>query len=202
MKKRQLLRYRLSLALGAAVLLPALMATPALAHDALESTSPAADATVSLAPTTVSLTLSKPPTDSDSLTLSIITVTDGEGKTVSDGKVVIQGPTLSTAITSGSAGKYKVLWRAVSSDGHPVEGDYTFTVEDQGAAGKATTFPATTAPVSGIEASADGSDAADQPKSSNNGRLTLAIGIPAAILAAAIGTLIIVRRQIGKSNAS
>ena len=81
------------------------------------------------APETVSLTLSEPPTDSKSLNLSIITVTDGAGKTVSDGNVTVYGPTLSTKITAGSAGTYKVMWRAVSSDGHPIEGKYSFTVQ-------------------------------------------------------------------------
>ncbi|MHA7176959.1 copper resistance CopC family protein [Arthrobacter sp. Sr24] len=206
MKTRPIRRYRLRLALAAAMLIPAFAAAPALAHDALESTVPASDATVAVAPSSVSLTLSNPPADSDSLKLSIITVTDGEGKTVSDGNVTIQGPTLSTAITPGSNGQYKVLWRAVSSDGHPIEGNYAFTVEDPKQITAVTKAP-TEAPT---EAAAEGSPtattgagtAAEEPAASNAGTLVLAIGIPAAILAAALVTLIIVRRNLRKTEAS
>ncbi|MCQ6273293.1 copper resistance protein CopC, partial [Pseudarthrobacter sp. R1] len=130
MKPRSTFRSRLRLTAVAALLLPAaLTASPALAHDALSSTTPARDSVVTTAPETVSLTLTQPPTDSASLNLSIITVTDGAGATVSDGTVSVEGPTLSTKTAAGSPGTYTVLWRAVSSDGHPIEGNYTFTVQ-------------------------------------------------------------------------
>ncbi|MEV8181404.1 MULTISPECIES: copper resistance CopC family protein [Micrococcaceae] len=201
MKKFQIRRYRLRMALAAAALIPAFAAAPALAHDALESTVPGVDATVAVAPSSVSLTLSNPPADSESLKLSLITVTDGEGKTVSDGQVTIQGPTLSTKITNGSSGQYKVLWRAVSSDGHPIEGNYAFTVQDLSQGATVTAAPTTVVPEASPAVNAASDVTSDQPESSNAGGLVLAIGIPAAILAAIVGTMIIVRRSLRKSEA-
>lgn len=120
MHARLTFKARLRLAAIAAILIPAATAaSPALAHDSLSSTSPDRDTVITHAPETVSLTLSEPPADSKNLNLSTIIVTDGAGKTASDGKVTVYGPTLSTDLSEGSPGTYKVLWRAVSSDGHP-----------------------------------------------------------------------------------
>lgn len=191
-------RIRFRLALAAAVMIPALAAAPAQAHDALQSTSPAQDTTVTTAPETVSLTLSEPPTDSDSLNLSIITVTDGTGKTLSDGKVTVTGPTISTKIAQGSNGPYKVLWRAVSSDGHPIEGNYSFTVQgparaDATVSPSATPSPAASPPAATVPGQV-------KPPNDDNGPLTA--GIAAAILAAAIGVLYLARRRRAKNAAS
>ncbi|WP_346927876.1 copper resistance CopC family protein [uncultured Arthrobacter sp.] len=76
----------------------------------------------------LSLTLSDAPLKSAQLNTSILKVTDSTGKTLSDDNVQVNGATLSTAITAGQPGPYTVQWRAVSSDGHPIEGTYTFTV--------------------------------------------------------------------------
>lgn len=202
MKTPQIRSFRPLLALAAAALIPAFSAAPALAHDALESTEPVVDATVAVAPSSVSLTLSNPPADSESLKLSVITVTDGVGKTVSNGQVTIQGPTLSTEITSGSSGQYKVLWRAVSSDGHPIEGNYAFTVQEPTQGATADVVPTTLAPAASAAESTDSGAAVEQPESPNAGGLVLAIGIPAAVLAAIIATMLIVRRNLRKTEAS
>jgi methionine-rich copper-binding protein CopC len=104
-QKRLTLRARLRLAAVAAILIPAAVAaTPAAAHDSLSSAAPARDAVRTAAPDTVSLTLSEPPLDSGQLDTSILTVTDGAGKTVSAAKVTVDGPTLSTKITAAEAG--------------------------------------------------------------------------------------------------
>ncbi|WP_244296754.1 copper resistance CopC family protein [Paenarthrobacter nitroguajacolicus] len=146
-------RVRLALALVAAATFPALAAAPAQAHDSLTSTTPAKDTTVTAAPATVSLTLSEPPTDAASLTTSVIkvtdstgaTISDSTGATISDGKVTVSGATLSTTVIKGANGPYTVLWRAVSSDGHPIEGSYSFTVQDPTPAVTATAQPGQTA---------------------------------------------------------
>lgn len=202
MKTLQLWRRRIRLAVAAAILIPAFAAAPALAHDALESTVPAVDATVAVAPSSVSLTLSNPPADSESLQLSIINVTDGEGKTVSDGKVTIQGPTLSTVVTNGRSGQYKVSWRAVSSDGHPIEGQYAFTVQELTQGTAVAVVPTALAPEASAPVGAGSGVVSEQPASSNTGSLVLVIGIPAAVLAAIVGTLIIARRNLRKTEAS
>lgn len=200
MKPRSTYRFRLRLAAVAALLAPAaLAASPALAHDALSSTAPARDAVVGTAPDTVSLTLTQPPTDSSSLNLSVITVTDGAGTTVSDGTVSVDGPTLTTKIAPGTAGTYTVLWRAVSSDGHPIEGKYSFTV--QAAATVAAPEPATSAATPTAEAAAPPSatpttaNAMPPAPRPNDDNAPLAVGIAFGLLAAALGATLWIRRR-------
>lgn len=58
-----------------------------------------------------------------------ITVTDPKGKAVHSGKVSVAGKQLSIALrTSKVLGKYRVTYRAISADGHPITGKYEFTL--------------------------------------------------------------------------
>ena len=189
-------RFRLALALAAGLLIPAVAAGPALAHDALQSTSPAADATLTSAPGTVSLTLSEPPTDSESLDLSVITVTDGDGKTLSDGKVTVTGATISTTVAPGANGPHKVLWRAVSSDGHPIEGSYSYTVQDPAR----TTSAASPAPA--VASAAPETTDVERVKPPNNDNALLTLGIAAAVIAALAGILFLGRRKQARNRNS
>lgn len=101
-----------------------LVAGPASAHDSVESTSPAAGATVPTAPETVSLTLSERP-----LALGTqIKVNDAAGTNWADGAVQIVDNVASQKLKAGApAGPYTVQWRVASSDGHPIEGTFGFT---------------------------------------------------------------------------
>lgn len=189
------LNNRLRLAAVAAIMIPAALtaATPALAHDALSSTNPAQDAVIAKAPETVSLTLSEPPADSTNLKLSTITVTDGAGNTVSDGIATVYGPSISTKTSAGTPGTYTVLWRTVSSDGHPIDGKYSFTVQAQ--AGQpvpaaSTPGPSTAAPQPSATTSEE-----DRFRPPSNDNAPLVLGIVAAILAAAFGAALLIRRR-------
>jgi methionine-rich copper-binding protein CopC len=196
-QKRLTLRARLRLAAVAAILIPAAVAaTPAAAHDSLSSAAPARDAVLTAAPDTVSLTLSEPPLDSGQLDTSILAVTDGAGKTVSDAKVTVDGPTLSTKITAGEAGTYTVRWRAVGSDGHPIEGKYSFTV--QPAAG---TPPASATPAAPATPAAAQSTEFEPVPPPDNSNAPLALGIAAAVLAAALAITLFIRTR-GKNAGS
>lgn len=99
-------------------------AGPASAHDAVESTSPAANATVPVPPAAVSLTLSNHP-----LALGTqIKVNDAGGTNWADGAAEIVDNVVSQKLRSGApAGAYTVQWRVASSDGHPIDGTFTFT---------------------------------------------------------------------------
>ncbi|ADX75176.1 uncharacterized protein, copper resistance protein CopC-like protein (plasmid) [Pseudarthrobacter phenanthrenivorans Sphe3] len=197
MKLRPTYRFRLRLAAVAALLVPAaLTASPALAHDALSSTAPARDAVVTTAPDAVSLTLNQPPTESGSLNLSVITVTDGAGTTVSDGTVTVDGPTLSTKTAPGAPGTYTVLWRAVSSDGHPIEGKYSFTVQAPAAAAPvASAAPSTEAAPSAAPTATSVANAMPTAPRPNDDNAPLAVGIAFGALAAALGITMWVRRR-------
>lgn len=134
----------LGLITAAAVLLgiALLAAAPASAHDAVESTSPAAGAALPTPPATVSLTLTNKP-------LAIgtqIKVNDAAGTDWADGAVEIVDNVASQKLKTGApAGSYTVQWRVASADGHPIEGTFTFTAAEAGAG--ATT--GSTAPASG-----------------------------------------------------
>ncbi len=133
------IRQLLSALLGAMILAAALLgaAAPASAHDKVESTSPAAGATVPAPPEKVSITFTNNP-----LALGAqILVTDAAGSNWADGGVEIVDNVASQRLKPGApAGVFTVAWRVASSDGHPIEGTFTFTAT--AAASTATAAPA------------------------------------------------------------
>lgn len=195
-------RVRLRVALAAAALIPIFTAGPALAHDAVTDTSPAKDSTVTTTPDTVSLTLSEPPLDASQLNLSTIMVTDPNGTTVSDGKVTVNGPTISTATTKGTNGTYKVLWRTVSSDGHPIEGSYTYTVQDPGQTVPPATAPAPSTPTAEAttQPSTAPTEASPEQIKPNDTNAPLTVGIAALVVAIVGGLFYIARKRMAKNQ--
>lgn len=131
----RLIRQLLNALLGAVVLAAALLGAvgPASAHDAAESTSPAAGATVPAPPEKVSVTFNHNPLAIGSQ----IAVTDAAGSNWADGPVEIVDNVASEKVKPGApAGLFTVAWRVASSDGHPIEGSFTFTATaTAGAAG-------------------------------------------------------------------
>lgn len=129
----RLIRQLQSALLGTAILTAALLGAvaPASAHDAAESTSPASGATVAAPPEKVSVTFNKNPLALGSQML----VNDAAGANWADGAVEIVDNVVSQKLKPGApAGAYTVVWRVVSSDSHPIEGNFTFTAT-AGAAG-------------------------------------------------------------------
>lgn len=122
----RLIRQLLSALLGAVILAAALLGAvaPASAHDVAESTSPASGATVATPPENVSVTFNRNP-----LALgSQIVVADAAGTNWADGAVDIVDNVAAQKLKAGApAGLYTVTWRVASSDGHPIEGSFTFT---------------------------------------------------------------------------
>ncbi|MFF2344725.1 copper resistance protein CopC [Pseudarthrobacter sp. NPDC058119] len=125
---------RMLLPLATAALL-LLFSAPAQAHDSLESSNPANGSTVSAMPATVELTFDHTPIAIN----SIVRVEDATGADQADGPVQIVDNQVSQAVKPGAPqGKYTVVWRVVSSDGHPIEGTFTFTAGGPNAAPPAT----------------------------------------------------------------
>lgn len=100
----------------------------ASAHDFLVSTNPAADAVVTEALPEVSLTFNEPPLTELGAGIAI-EVRDAAGANVASGEVSIVDSTLSIAVTPTATGSHTVIWQTVSSDGHPVSGEYAFDYE-------------------------------------------------------------------------
>ena len=134
----------LAVVLAAAALLVG-AATAAQAHNALEGTSPADGSTVKVVPAQVELTFNEP-----ALAVGTEILVSGPGGPVQSGAAVLVNNTVSENLRSGSpAGKYKVVWRVTSADGHPVTGTFSFTAtaasSGQGAsAATAASSPAST----------------------------------------------------------
>jgi methionine-rich copper-binding protein CopC len=89
-----------------------------------------------------------------------------DGLFYGDGCVVVSGPSISTPAALGPAGDYTVIWRVVSTDGHPVSSQFSFTWQPD--AGQPASPGSEAAPVC---ASADDGtgDAADGPTAGSSG---------------------------------
>lgn len=149
------MRRRRRLLLGAAVLaavtggalgglggVTGLVGTPerASAHDFLVSTTPAADDVVTGELDTVSLTFNAPPL-ADGAAAIAIEVRDPSGANIVTGAVSIVDSTLSVAVAPTAVGAHQVLWQTVSSDGHPVSGEFAFDYEGPAVAPSAASSP-------------------------------------------------------------
>ncbi|OLL84284.1 MULTISPECIES: copper resistance CopC family protein [unclassified Pseudonocardia] len=133
----------------AAVVLPAVLlavvlgAAPAWAHTELESSTPAADAQVADAPTTVTLTFSEEIPAHE----ATVTVRGPDGAAYAAGPATGDGATLTVPLRPlGPAGAYTVDYRVVSDDGHPVAGTVPFTLTRPGPGAAATTPAPAAAP--------------------------------------------------------
>ncbi|GAB3269370.1 hypothetical protein GCM10027449_03600 [Sinomonas notoginsengisoli] len=120
---------RRALAALAAIVLILVAPAPAFAHDALEGSAPTSGATVASVPTEVRLDFSETPLGVG----AEVRVTDASGTSWADGAPqVIDRSAHQKLRPGGPAGEYKVVWRVVSSDSHPIEGTLTFTATSAG----------------------------------------------------------------------
>jgi copper transport protein len=118
-------RVRLALvaAAAAALALPA----AAEAHAYLVRTAPAASVTLNAPPAELSLTFS----EAVAPRFAVVSVTDADGRQQAAGRPrrsPENADTLETPLRTLPQGWYLVYWRAISADGHPVRGAFTFAV--------------------------------------------------------------------------
>lgn len=121
-------RHRLVALAAAALVLasPVALATPASAHDSLTGSTPADGSTVTTAPERVRLTFTD---EVKELGLTVL-VKDPSGASVTDGDPRIDGNAVLQPVAPLTApGVYIVAYRVVSSDGHPINGRFTFTLD-------------------------------------------------------------------------
>ena len=108
-----------------------LIASPinAFAHGDITQAIPAADSKVVAAPTEVSIEFDGKLQTLGNATVNSVTVTDDQGAVISQPTSTVDGSKISTKLISTDVtGLVSVHYRIVSEDGHPVEGDYSFTV--------------------------------------------------------------------------
>lgn len=124
-------RSRAPIALAATVLLAFVMffagTESAAAHDSLVASDPAADSIVETLPEELTLTFSAALIGGDGSTAVVIT--DAEGNSITDGTPTVDGAmVIQPLVADAAAGEYTVLWQVVSSDGHPTDGEFSFTL--------------------------------------------------------------------------
>ena len=115
------------LAAGAAALAALALPAAASAHAYLTKTVPAASVILNSPPPSVQLTYD----EAVEPRLAIISVTDVHAHSVTDGTVTrspANPDTLIVPLKRVPEGWYLVYWRAISVDGHPVQGAFTFAV--------------------------------------------------------------------------
>ena len=114
----------------AAALLTALMLllplTAASAHDELVASDPAAGATVDALPEAITLTYSAELLSSGSST--VVEVVAADGTSLAAGAPSVVGAVVTQPLTGTANGAVTVTWRVVSSDGHPISGEFAFDV--------------------------------------------------------------------------
>jgi copper resistance protein C len=107
------------------------IATPlsAFAHGEMVQAFPAADSNVQTAPIEVAIEFDGKLQIIGSTNVNSIEVTDSEGQIISSPTAVVEGNRISTRLQlTDITGLVSVHYRIVSEDGHPVEGDYSFSV--------------------------------------------------------------------------
>ncbi|MDQ1137276.1 methionine-rich copper-binding protein CopC [Microbacterium sp. SORGH_AS 1204] len=132
---------------AAALLVPAL---PAAAHDELIGTDPASDAVLEALPDRITLSYS-----ADVLTdagATVIEVTDAAGTSLTDGAPEVSGSEVTQALTGPASGTVTVQWRVVSSDGHPIDGEFAFSVPESSPTPTPSATPSASATAAASEA--------------------------------------------------
>ena len=101
----------------------------AFAHGEMVQATPAVDSNVLTAPTEVSIEFNGKLQIIGNTNVNSIEVTDNQGQVISSPTSVVEGNKISTKLQlTDITGLVSVHFRIVSEDGHPVEGDYSFTV--------------------------------------------------------------------------
>jgi methionine-rich copper-binding protein CopC len=104
-------------------------AAPAFAHTRLEGSDPTDGSSTASGPASVSLRFS----ESVSARFTSLTVVGPDGAEYQTGDVSAANGQVSTAVSPlGPAGAYRIGYRVVSDDGHPVQGTVSFTLTSPG----------------------------------------------------------------------
>ncbi|WP_329252504.1 copper resistance protein CopC [Actinoallomurus sp. NBC_01490] len=174
---------RIAVAATAAALLGVLAtAAPAEAHTTLTSSDPAKGATVA-APAQIRLTYADP------VRFPGVVLLDAKGGHHEAGKASAVDNHVTQQVGGALApGVYTVGWRVVAEDGHPVTGEYKFTVKGGGSPSATQTAPA------GSASSAPASPAAEPVRHTSSAGWWW-IGLVVIVLGVIGGALALLRRR-------
>ncbi|MFW0770428.1 copper resistance CopC family protein [Arthrobacter koreensis] len=169
----------LAAALLAAFAAVLFLAAPAHAHDELVSSNPADGAVLDAAPSEIELVFSSELMDLGNQVI----VEDSAGTNLAESEPVLTRETLVQSVPALEAGDYKVNWRAVSSDGHPITGTFSFTVNGPAgenpspAATESAAAPAASDPAAAETASPEAATSSDSTSFGPMGWVLTAVGV-------------------------
>lgn len=140
--------------LGLVLLLPLLIAAwlvgtgPASAHDELVGSNPAAGTDLHKAPSSLRLTFSDTVHDIG----AAIRVEDASGAQLQTGKPAINDTVVIQRLKPSKVpGTVRVVWRVTSADGHPVSGNFTYSVNAAKASTSSRSATATSTATGGLQ---------------------------------------------------
>lgn len=186
-------RLRRTLAAALAALLIVLgSSTAALAHDAVTGTNPANGSTVASVPEKIKITMNNSPAVIGSQVLLL----DETGRNWAEGDVEVLDTVATQAVRPGApAGKYTVKWRLVSSDSHPIEGEFSFaaTAAASPAAGQAVGA----GPLQSVQAP---TEAAPAPVADNSAVPWSVFALIAALIVVVVAMVVVARRRLSSQD--
>lgn len=114
----------------ASMLMVLLPGTNAFAHATLESSNPAEGSTVEVMPSQISLTFNEELLNLDGEQVNTIALIDGNSEDISLSEITVENATIAAKVNVSTyvlPGDYRIKYRVVSADGHPIEGEVVFT---------------------------------------------------------------------------
>ena len=108
-----------------------LISSPALAHNELIDQSPSGDSVVEAGTIEIRLDYAEEPIETEFGEGNLIAIANADtGEQLGAACARIEGTTMYTTVNIQDPGRYKVLWRSASDDGHIASGDYIITIEN------------------------------------------------------------------------
>ena len=116
-----------AIVIAAAIVGPVGFVSPAYGHNVLIASTPAAGETLAELPPEFSVTTNEPMLALPESQGFILQIRDAAGDYYGDGCVEVVDATMWTTPALGAPGDYTMLWQAVSSDGHAIDGEIAFS---------------------------------------------------------------------------
>jgi methionine-rich copper-binding protein CopC len=181
-----------------AVALLLVPASPAAAHNSLTSATPAKDARLTAPPKEITLEFIQKLNP----TFTTITLSDAAQQRVPTSEPAVTGAkgvlTLEQTLANGI---YTVAYRVVSTDGHPVQGSYRFTVADPTAGpAPATTVPSAVQSTTSTSPTEASPAAASRDSDDGPGSLMLIGGGILLALVITAGAVVLMRRRAARAS--
>jgi methionine-rich copper-binding protein CopC len=179
---------RLKSSLALALLATVMFAFPAKGHDLLIDIAPASQAVLTEGSFQAKLTFNNPLLVVEGETNAELSTKPVSSDDWVSHEIVVMNSVLTAQMILSEAGDYDLRWKVVSSDGHPISGESTFTLELGGSQPQETESPILIAP------------APIQEKSSGGSMVGFYIGLAMVVLGVIFAPIgLMIRRRARKS---